>query len=153
MDTMSDRPGCLSGGEWITLLGMVLAVMSAALTWSYDPPQTSSMVGAVYIAQHTGNAYYRTGYDLRMAGLRVGWVVVGCATAGGALLLLHPYRRVRPLFLTLQVALGLAVVAIAILHRGPHAGILAATIGGLLLVWGAVLRYGSDGPESGIRKE
>src|SRR5579871_1889943 len=148
MDTMSDRPGCLSGGEWITLLGMVLAVMSAALTWSYDPPQTSSVVGAVYIAQHTGNAYYRTGYDLRIGGIRVGWAVVSSATVCGTLLLFHPYRRVRYLFLTLQVVLGLAVVALAILHRGPHMGILAATIGGMLLVLGGVLRYGMDGPES-----
>jgi len=125
-------------GEWLTLLGMGLVVVSVALVWGEDAPEAINEVAAIYISARN---YTRTGYELPLGALRVGWVVVICAVTCSALLLLEPARREKRLFLAIQTALAIAILILALLHIGPYAGVVLALLGGLLLLGGAVARY------------
>lgn len=136
-DTTRSRK-LFSLGEWFTLLGLCLVVMSAAMVWKEDAPEAINAVAAVYISQRN---YTRTGFELPLGALRLGWVIVICAVVCGALLLFNPSARERRLFFVVQVALSGAILLLALLHIGPYAGVVLAFLGGLLLFWGAVARY------------
>lgn len=141
-DTTAGRRTFLTRGEWMTLFGMVLCVVSPALTWTYEPPKTVTAFAAVYVARYTRGRFDRPGFDVRMGPVSVGWVVVVCAVVCAALLLLNPGAKERRLYLALQVALGLLVLALAVAHLGAYGGIVLAILGGVLLIAGGVFRYG-----------
>jgi hypothetical protein len=125
-------------GEWLTLLGMAVVVISAALTWKQDMPPVLSVVGQVYTSRRN---FERTGYELKLGTMKVGWLIVISAVVCASLLLFNPSAREKGLFLGLQVALGSAVVVLALLHAGPYPGAVLAIVGGLLLIWGGIARY------------
>src|SRR5438874_11796389 len=126
-----ERRKLFSRGEWLTLLGMALAVMSSALVWGQDPPPVMDMVGKIFVSRHN---YTRAGYDIKLGWLPVGWTVVICAVTSGCLLLYEPSGGERRLFFGVQLVLGLAILALALLHIGFYPGIILAILGGSALV-------------------
>ncbi|HXG23039.1 MAG TPA: hypothetical protein VNJ09_00680 [Chthonomonadales bacterium] len=127
-----------SRGEWLTLLGMGIVVVSAALTWVNETPKVNDPIGQYVVSL---GSYARPGFDVRLGWLRVGWAVVFCGVLCGALLLFNPTAREKKVFLGVQVALSLVILALAVLHIGPHAGVILAIVGASLLLWGAFARY------------
>lgn len=131
----------LSGGEWCTLLGMVLCVMGAALTWERSAPQTlGPVVGAmaVYISRKSRDV---PGYDIHLGWMSVGWVVVLCASAAASLLLFEPQRGRKSWYLGGQLAMAGIIGILALLYIGPYAGVIMALLGASLISIGAILRY------------
>jgi hypothetical protein len=127
-----------SRGEWLTLLGMAAVVIGAALTWKQDLPPVMSVVGQVYTSKRN---FERTGYELKLGAMKVGWIVVVSAVVCACLLLFNPTAREKGAFLGVQVALGIAIVVVGLLHAGPYPGAVLAIVGGALLVWGGIARY------------
>src|SRR5438067_13174826 len=115
MQTADHTPGrkLFSTGELLTLGGVVCAIISAPMTWAYDPPATSSMVGVVYVERYTRNAFFRSAYELPLGFLKVGWAVVLVATICGSFLLFTPAQRQRPLYLAAQLAGGAFILGLA----------------------------------------
>lgn len=126
-----------SRGEWLTLIGMTLAVISAALVWGHDLPQPIE-VGAVVVTRHH---YERAGYDLTIGWLKVGWAVVICSVITASLLLFEPAAREKPRFLAVAVAMPAAILILAFLHLGPNPGVMLAIVGALVMLWGGFVRY------------
>lgn len=123
----------------MTLAGMIVCVMSAALYWTRQAaPPSSSAIAAFYINQR---AHAVNGYDLTMGPISVGWIVVLCAVLCGLLLLVQPADGKMMQFRSLQVGLSLVILSLAVLHMGLFAGVIAALAGGVLLLCGAILRY------------
>lgn len=133
-------------GELVTLAGVVLAVMSAAMTWANLPPKTSSMVAATYVATYQRNAYLTNGYGLTVGGVSVGWIVVLAGIGAGTLLLFQPVGKQRKHFLMLQMALAIPILALAIRYINLYPGVLMALGGAAALAWGAMLRFGREAP-------
>jgi hypothetical protein len=129
-------------GELMTLGGLILTVMSAALTWANVPPKLSTMAAAAYVAKFQRDAYLTNGYGLKLAGISVGWIVVLASLAAGSLMLFTPTPEQRRKFLIGQVAAGIVIFALAILHVGPYWGIFMALAGSALMIAGGVMRYG-----------
>jgi hypothetical protein len=137
---MNEKPArkFFSMGEILSLFGMGVAVMSAALTWGSNPPPVTSAVGAYFIRD---KSFLVSGFDKEIGSLRVGWVVVVCALICGALLLWEPKGRQKTFFFTLQTALGLTILLLAFIHIGVYVGVILAFVGGALLLAGAFVRY------------
>jgi hypothetical protein len=125
-------------GLSLTLLGMALLVMSAACTWTNDPPAAVGSIPTLYVSKHN---YARNGFELSLGRMSVGWVIVLAGLVCGSLLLAEPNASNRKLFLTLQSAMGITVLVLAVLHVGFHPGIILALLGGLLLLGGGLTRY------------
>ena len=143
---MENRPGrkLFTPGEILTLVGVVLAVMSAANTWANIPPKTTSMVAATYVATYQKNAYLTSGYGLMAGPISVGWLVVLAALAVGALLLYQPTNQQRSRFFYGQMAAGLLILALAVRYLSLYAGVIMALAGAAALLIGAVLRYSRE---------
>ncbi len=139
MSTQEKRK-LFSAGEWLTLAGMGLSVLSAALIWGTASPEVLApgAVSAVYRSRFTRT---EAGFDIQIGFMRVGWVVVICAVICGAMLLFDPGAREKKVFLVLQCCLAAAVLGLAALHAGLYPGVILAGAGGALLLWGAILRY------------
>lgn len=127
-----------SRGEVLTLIGLGLVVVSAAMTWGQEAPPVTSMVGVVFSENRN---FYRNGYELKMGWMRVGWAVVICAVACGSLLLFEPSGKEKRAFFAIQVALGGIIIALALLHIGPYIGVFLALLGGACLIAGAAVKY------------
>ena len=138
---MTNSRKLFSLGEWLTLIGMVLVVISAALEWGHDPPKPMDTVGQVYVSRHH---YERAGYDLSIGWLRVGWAVVICAVIAASLLLFDPAAREKTGFLIVSIAASAGILILAVLHLGPYPGVMVAIIGAGLILWGGFARYGKD---------
>lgn len=126
-------------GDVLILLGMALCAMSPAFAWSAGRIQAPPGVPTLYA---NGAARSISGFALSVGWLRVGWAVVICAVACGALLLFTARESDRSLFLALHLTLAGVVLAMAILHAGPWPGVVLAVSGGLLLCTGGLLKYG-----------
>jgi hypothetical protein len=145
---MKNQPGkkLFTRGELITLTGVVLSVMSAAMTWANLPPKTTSMVAATYVATYQKNAYLTNGYGLKVGPISVGWLVVLAGIGAGTLLLFQPIGKQRQQFLFLQVALAILILMLAARHLNPYPGVLMALGGAAALLWGGMSRYGRESP-------
>jgi hypothetical protein len=140
--TAEDPPSrkLVSPGEWLTLLGMVLCVVSPRLPWAISVPQAivPSAFAAVYVRRLARPV---TAFELDLGRLSVGWVVIIAAVTCACLLLWEPHHRQRPFFATIQIVLALTIASLAALHIGPFLGVFVAILGALLLLGGAVARY------------
>jgi hypothetical protein len=139
---MNSRPirKVFSTGEVLTLFGMGLCVISAALIWGTSAPAATSpsAVAAIFVSRLTKKV---SGFDLEYGWLPVGWTVVLCAVLCGSLLLVEPAPRLKSLLLIVQVILATVVLSLVILHIELYPGRLVALAGSFLLLWGAVARY------------
>ena len=125
-------------GMSLTLVGMAILVMSAACTWTNELPKVIGSIPALFVAKHS---YTRSGFELSLGRMSVGWVIVLAGMICGSLLLAEPNPSNKNFFLFLQSAMGLAVLGLALLHFGFYTGIILAFVGGLLLIGGGLTRY------------
>jgi len=137
---IDEKRKLFSAGEWAILVGMGLAVVSAALIWGTTSPEVVSpgAVAEVYRSRFTRT---EAGFDIPLGILKVGWVVVICAVTSGGLLLFEPGSKEKRVFLIIQCCMAGIILGLAVLHIGPYPGVILATVGGGLLLWGAMLRY------------
>ncbi len=126
-------------GEWTTLIGMVITVISAALVWG---PSRTLDAGAAQVAL-LANIKPRNvnAYDLAVGNIKVGWAVVLLAILCGGLLLVEPRERLKPFMFTLHLAGALGILALALSHIGLYPGIVLAILGSIVLVSGGLVRY------------
>ena len=129
-----------SRGEWLTLIGMATVVISAALIWGRSSPNVNipGTIGVVYRNKLTHN---ETAYDIQFGRLSLGWVIVTGAVICASLLLLDPSAKEKRLFQMVHAAISIGIITVALLHIGPHPGVIAGTLGGIVLLAGAILRY------------
>lgn len=129
-----------SRGEWLTLLGMALVVMSAALTWGRSAPNVlvGGSLGVVYRDEFMRN---HTAYEVDLGKLKLGWVLVVGAVTCASLLLLEPTGREKRLLMAVHSAVAIGIIALAGLHFGPFPGAILALIGGAILLVAAFQRY------------
>jgi len=139
------RRRLFSAGDWLTLVGMGVVVVSAALTWSVELPEVTeqSEVAAIYVSRMKHEV---AGFDVHLGRLRAGWVVVVCAVAAGALLLWEPSPREAGLIRAAHAGLAVAILAVAGLHAGPYPGVVLALLGGVLMLAGAFARSRPPNP-------
>lgn len=139
---MNSRPArkVFSTGEMLTLFGMGLCVISAALLWGTSAPAATSpsAVAAIFVSRLTRKV---SGFDLEYNWLPVGWTVVLCAVLCGSLLLVEPAPRLKSSLLLVQVALAVVVLSLVVVRFELYPGRFVALAGSLLLLWGAVARY------------
>ena len=133
-----DRRRTVGTGALLILLGMILAVSSAGLTWRIEKTQAPGGIPAFVVVQPTQQL---SGFALPMGWLKVGWAVVICAVACGAILMFPPRDSDRKLFLRLHTGLASLILILALVYIGPFPGVALALSGGLLLVAGGVLNY------------
>src|SRR5262245_9163967 len=124
---IEEKRKLFSAGEWVVLVGMGLAVLSAALIWGTASPDVlPGAVGEVYRARFTRT---EAGFDIQLGFLKVGWVVVICAVASGAMLLFEPGVKEKRIFLVIQCCLAAVIGCLAILHAGLYPGVILAIVG------------------------
>ncbi len=137
----------LTRAEIATLTGMLLCVVSLFLVWKYEPfsqETLHSMPGTLLV--NAPAPIPITGF-----GLPLRWPLTLCAVLAGASLLFAPTPQNRVRMVAGQIVAAAVCVLIPLARFGLRPGVLAALLGGALLLYGALERYGVGRGQS--RKE
>ena len=122
----------LSRGEALTLVGMLLAVSSLFLVWK----QTNAADLNIPIPAVIQLVTTQRGIDLS-----VRLPLLLCATGACATLLTLQTAQNRLTLLVFQLTFSIAVCVMALSYLAPRPGVIAALLGGGLLIFGAIDRY------------
>ncbi|MEP6757468.1 MAG: hypothetical protein ABJA67_18350 [Chthonomonadales bacterium] len=125
-------------GEWVTLVGMALNVVSASMIWGKQPPKTIEAVAAVYSATISRDL---NGFDYKIGVLSVGWIMVVMALVASSLLLWDAYSQHRKIMQRIHIGAGVITALVALIHFGPHPAIWIGIVGGCLITYGGYERY------------
>ena len=129
----------------LTLGGAIISAVSAQLTWAKESASTiTTGMPALYVSDE---GLPRRGFDLNIGSISLGWLLVACGMAAAALLLWDRPDESNSRTKALQTSLGIAIVIAAILHISPNLGVIAAGIGGGLIIAGARLMQLSGRPK------
>ena len=129
----------LSLGGIVTLIGLLLVALGAALPWGQAEFE-GLPIGAlpVYVSP---SAPLRTGFAVKIGWMSAGWLVVTLAVICAALLLFAPNEKERAHLFRIQTACAAGILVVVLLHAGLYAGILLTGLGACTLIAGAIARY------------
>jgi hypothetical protein len=126
-------------GLLITLAGLSIGIIGAALTWAVDRSGALPAFGsALYVSPNAGKL---NGFQIKVGFLSMGWLLILVCGLCGLLLLANPTAEEKPPYLRLQATLGAFILFLGVLYIRPYLGPAMAAISGTLLVSGAFLRY------------
>jgi hypothetical protein len=137
--SIAERPRpFLTRAEAATLLGMTLCVASLFLVWRRDPvdPVMLRSLPAALIVNPPPDFPVR-GFDLPLH-----WPLTVCAVFCGAGLLVQPRPWRRSRWAVSQITAAAICLFLPILRFALQPGILVALLGGGLVVFGALERFG-----------
>jgi hypothetical protein len=133
LSTNQGRPRYLS--RVLILTGGALSTLSAALPWARTLPDSLAAGFPALVVNES--ALIRSGFDVRIGWLSVGWLVAGCGIAAIALMLWDTGDST-PWIPPAQVALGAVIAAVALIHLVALPGVILGMAGGSLVSLGAL---------------
>ncbi|GEM_PF-1542594 len=128
----------LTRAEIATLAGMTLCVASLFLTWKRQPVEQTllhSMPAALVL--NVPSDFPVKGFDLPLH-----WPLTFCAVLCGVSLLILPKPHNRSRWAAFQITLAAVCLLLPLIRFALQPGVIAALLGGSLVLFGALERFG-----------
>ncbi len=128
----------LTRAEIATLAGMILCVASLFLTWKRQPVEQKLLqsMPSLLILKVPPDLPVK-GFDLPLH-----WPLTFCAVLCGISLLVVPNPHSRSRWALLQITSAAVCLLVPLMRFAPQAGVFVALLGGSLVLFGALERFG-----------